>query len=96
MKRPEYVAAAVTAVKHAIAGVLDPADEAQLQSVFSRSGFTDGYFTGQRGSTMFGVRSKADVTAAKDVLRDLAHTYEKEQPLLGLNLQATCRAGCNR
>ena len=93
MKRPEYVAAAVTAVKHAIAGVLDPADEAQLQSVFSRSGFTDGYFTGQRGSTMFGVRSKADVTAAKDVLRDLAHTYEKEQPLLGLNLQATCRAG---
>lgn len=42
---------------------------------------------------MFGVRSKADVTAAKDVLRDLAHTYEKEQPLLGLNLQATCRAG---
>ena len=93
MKRPEYVAAAVTAVKHAIAGVLDPADEAQLQSVFSRSGFTDGYFTGQRGSAMFGVRSKADVTAAKDVLRDLAHTYEKEQPLLGLNLQATCRAG---
>lgn len=93
MKRPEYVAAAVTAVKHAIAGVLDPADEAQLQSVFSRSGFTDGYFTDQRGSAMFGVRSKADVTAAKDVLRDLAHTYEKEQPLLGLNLQATCRAG---
>ena len=50
MKRPEYVAAAVTAVKHAIAGVLDPADEAQLQSVFSRSGFTDGYFTDQRGT----------------------------------------------
>lgn len=45
-----------------------------------RSGFTDGYFTDQRGSAMFGVRSKADVTAAKDVLRDLAHTYEKSSP----------------
>lgn len=93
MKRPEYVAAAVTAVKHAIAGTLDPADEQQLQSVFSRSGFTDGYFTDHRGGAMFGVRSKADVTAANTVLRDLAHTYEKEQPLLGLDLQATCRAG---
>ncbi len=93
MKRPEYVAAAVTAVKHAIAGHLNPADEQQLQSVFSRSGFTDGYFTDRRGSAMFGVRSKADVTAANTVLRDLAHTYEKEQPLLGLELQATCRTG---
>lgn len=93
MKRPEYVAAAVTAVRHALDGTLQPGDEQRLQSVFSRSGFTDGYFANRRGSAMFGVRSKADVTAAKDVLRTLAHTYEKEQPLLGLALTATCRSG---
>ncbi len=46
MKRPEYVAAAVTAVRTALDGK-EP-DMATLQAVFSRSGFTDGYLTGKR------------------------------------------------
>ena len=41
LKRPEYVAAAVTACRQSLAGEVP--DLETLQSVFSRSGFTDGY-----------------------------------------------------
>jgi len=44
MKSPEYVAAAVTACVKARAG--EPYDEKALKAIFSRGGFTDGYFTG--------------------------------------------------
>ncbi len=37
-----------------------------LEAVFSRSGFTKGYLTGQRGRAMFGVRRKEDVTQATE------------------------------
>ncbi len=56
MKRPEYVAAAVTACRHALAG--EPYDADALRSVFSRSGFTDGYLTGRRDADMFGYRTR--------------------------------------
>ena len=74
MKRPEYVAAAVTAYRDALAG-REP-DRETLRAVFSRSGFTDGYFTGER-KDMFGTRRKEDVTAAKDVLKNLERLYQK-------------------
>lgn len=47
MKRPEYTAAATAAFVNAKKGM--PFDREQLQSVFSRSGFTDGYITGKTG-----------------------------------------------
>ena len=43
MKRPEYVSAAVSAVNKAIDGEYSSSDEFMLRSVFSRSGFTNGY-----------------------------------------------------
>ena len=55
MKRPEYVAAAVTALRQLKEG--KQPDLQMLRAVFSRSGFTDGYYTGQR-KQMFGVRQK--------------------------------------
>ena len=83
MKRPEYVAAATAAYSRAARGIAtDEETLATLRSVFSRSGFTDGYFTARRGADMFGIRRKEDVTAATDVLRSLAHTYEREVPLV--------------
>lgn len=91
MKRPEYVAASVTACKKAILQSYNPADEVVLKSVFSRSGFTDGYFTGIR-KNMFGTRQKEDVVSAKDVLKDLSHLYDNENPLLPISLDFTCRA----
>ncbi|MBR3969987.1 MAG: U32 family peptidase [Ruminococcus sp.] len=64
MKRPEYIAAAVSQLKNALDGTAP--DMKMLRGIFSRSGFTDGYFTGNRRD-MFGVREKEDVIAAKDI-----------------------------
>lgn len=76
MKRPEYVVAAVTACRAALDGGEPDLDT--LRSVFSRSGFTDGYLTGKLGRDMFGYRTKEDVTAAETVLPKLRESYRKE------------------
>ena len=76
MKRPEYVAAAVTALRQLKEG--KQPDLQMLRAVFSRSGFTDGYYTGQR-KQMFGVRQKEDVTAANAVLPKLAELAKKNK-----------------
>ena len=75
MKRPEYVAAAVTACRAALAGDLVEMDD--LRSIFSRSGFTDGYFSGTHSIEMFGIREKEDVVAAAGVLGKLANLYNE-------------------
>lgn len=93
MKRPEYVSAAVTAVKNAINNCYSTDDNHKLKSIFSRSGFTDGYFTGKLGSGMFGTRQKEDVVSAKDVLKDISHGYDNENPLLPIDMQFICKAG---
>lgn len=79
MKRPEYVAAAVKACRNSVDGVADNALRDDLRSVFSRSGFTDGYYRNKLGYDMFGIRRKDDVTAASGVLKKLEKLYEKEK-----------------
>lgn len=103
MKRPEYVAAAVTACRSALDG--KPADTDTLRAVFSRSGFTDGYFTGERRE-MFGTRQKEDVTAAQGVLGGLRESYQQPRKCAVLDahfrliadqpaeLTVSDRAGC--
>jgi len=76
MKRPEYVAAAVTSLKNAVNG--ESYDKEALRSVFSRSGFTNGYLKARRDTSMFGYRSKEDVTAAPSVLKSLAELYKTD------------------
>ena len=80
MKRPEYVAAAVTAIRSTLDGKADEEILSKLRAVFSRSGFTDGYFADKKGREMFGIRQKEDVTSATaQVLKDLSRLYEKEK-----------------
>ncbi len=90
MKRPEYVAAAVTACREALSGIQTRTDT--LRAVFSRSGFTDGYYTGLR-KDMFGTRRKEDVTAAQAVLLPLRETYQKPRKYAVLDACYTLRAG---
>ena len=90
MKRPEYVAAAVLALRAALNG--EQPDLSDLRAVFSRSGFTDGYYTGTR-SQMFGKREKEDVTAAKAVLPRLAQTYQKLPDRIPLEITVTAISG---
>jgi putative protease len=93
MKRPEYVSAAVTAVKKACDGTYNGSDSFNLRSVFSRSGFTDGYLTGKLGKDMFGTRQKEDVVSASNVLKDISHSYDNENPLLPIDMHFVCRDG---
>ena len=87
MKRPEYVAAATAVYAAAARGETpSPTEMEQLGRVFSRSGFTDGYYTAKRDGNMFGVRRHEDVTAAAGVLKDLARTYDKEQPRVAVTM----------
>ncbi len=76
MKRPEYVAAAVSSLKKAMNDEFY--DKLTLRSVFSRSGFTDGYLKGKRTVDMFGYRLKEDVTSATTVLKELETSYKNE------------------
>lgn len=76
MKRAEYVAAAVTACRAALDG--KELDLDTLRAVFSRSGFTDGYLTGDIGTPMFGFRRKEDVISADAVLPKLKESFRKE------------------
>ncbi len=90
MKRPEYVAAAVTAVKEALNSEDTSDINEKLRAVFSRSGFTDGYYENRRGRDMFGTRQKEDVTAATNkVLTELSRIYEKETPLIPVSFYLT-------
>lgn len=76
MKRPEYVAASVTAVRKALNK--ETVDMETLKAVFSRSGFTKGYFHAKRTLEMFGYRRHEDVTAMSGVLKELTQLYKDE------------------
>lgn len=80
MKRPEYVAAAVSACRKAADGEPVPEDlMGNLEAVFSRSGFTDGYLTGKRDSSMFGIRTKEDVAAGTSAVFGRLHELYKNE-----------------
>ncbi|MBQ2847321.1 MAG: U32 family peptidase [Clostridia bacterium] len=85
MKRPEYVAAAVTACKNSLNNIEDDEINESLKAVFSRSGFTKGYFEGRLGKEMFGTRRKEDVEGAAGVLSGLQRLYDKETALLSVD-----------
>ena len=94
MKRPEYVAAAVTACRQALAG--EDYDLERLRAVFSRSGFSDGYLTGRRDGDMFGRRTKEDVTGAQGVLKSLAGLYHKETARVPVTMAFAAGEGFSR
>ncbi len=91
MKRPEYVAASVSSLRKAIKG--EYYEKEMLRSVFSRSGFTDGYLKGNRNVTMFGYRNKDDVTSAQNVLKNLENLYKEDVHPLGVKMSLTLKKG---
>lgn len=91
MKRPEYVAAAVTACRLMRDEGEVPSDLwDKLTAVFSRSGFTDGYFAAKRGRGMFGKRTKDDVVSASSALFNSLHPlYKNEFQRIPLSVELT-------
>ena len=95
MKRPEYVAAAVKAcVEQRDFGFVSDGVSEQLRGVFSRTGFTDGYYTGRLGAGMFGTRTKDDVVSADErLLAEIRRGYKDEIKNIALSGSLTVRAG---
>ncbi len=92
MKRPEYVAA-VTGIYRRL---LDekrppsPTEQTQLERAFSRSGFTDGYWTGRRGAKMFGMRPES-ARWPEDWFAQVRKTYEGGAENRPVAVDFTCR-----
>ncbi len=90
MKRPQYVAAAVSACRAALDGA-EP-DLESLRAVFSRGGFTDGYLTEKRGPSMFGIRSEQDAADSASVLGRLSALYRRERATVPVDFSLTIPA----
>lgn len=95
MKRPEY-AAIVTKVyadllrehRKPTAGERDI-----LRRVFSRDGFTDGYYTGKKGDSMFGTKTDVPMSEVKALYDEAARRFAegREAPLVPVSLFFTAR-----
>ncbi len=92
MKRPEYVATVTRVYRLALdQGVVTPAMRKALHTAFNRQGFTDGYYTGQTGPQMFGVRK--ETKEDPNWLKDAQASYETgEAGLVPLKMQMVVTA----
>lgn len=96
MKRPEYVSAAVKACEKSIKNEYNFDVQKDLMDLFSRSGFTDGYYQDKLGRDMFGFREKENVqSATKDLLSKYSINYEKELPRYDISLEFSGKIGEN-
>ena len=88
MKRPEYVAAATNACRQALdSGKVEAELSKTLQNVFSRSGFTSGYYYNKLGKEMFGIRTKEDVVSADKAFPILHELYRKERQSVKIEVE---------
>lgn len=89
LKRPEYVASAVNVARQFYdTGTATEESCIQLKSVFSRSGFTNGYYTNNRGADMFGTRQKDDViSATTKVLNQIHSIYKNEYQRIPVEME---------
>lgn len=80
LKRPEYVAVVTSVYARLLRERRPPnaAESALLERIFSRSGFTDAYWNGQRGPQMFGTRPDTAPDAEK-LFQEARLTYENDR-----------------
>lgn len=86
MKRPEYVYSAVKTVKKAVLGEEYIKEYEDLKALFSRSGFTAGYFENKVNRDMFGYRTKEDVIKASPELLKKYSVFE-DKPLYRVDFE---------
>ena len=95
MKRPEYVAV-VTAIYRRL---LDekraptPRETKELEAAFSRDGFTDGYYRGEKGAHMLGTRPE-NARWPEDLFAAARQEYENaEHRANAVSMRCTVRTG---
>lgn len=94
MKRPEYVAIVTGIYSRAIREGREPTPEEVeiLRQTFSRQGFTDGYYLGQKGPEMFGTRQEEK--EPRELYAQARSTYESgENRKEPVRLYALIQAG---
>ena len=95
MKRPEYAAIVTKVYSDLLREHRRPTAEERdiLRRVFSRDGFTDGYYTGKLGDSMFGTKTDVPMNEVKKLYDEAAHRFAegKEAPLVPVNLFFSAR-----
>jgi len=84
MKRPEYISMATKCCRDAVDG--KQYDDTLLKNVFSRSGFTAGYYNHELGKQMFGTRTKEDVDASSDSFNKIHEIYRVERQSVAVDM----------
>ena len=79
MKSAEYVYGVVSVWRRLLDERRNATDVevCELESIFSRGGFTDGYYTLKKGKEMFGVRSQEDKKKTRDIEKTTDITLPK-------------------
>ncbi len=87
MKSPEYVYRTVSVWRRLIDERRDATDSEmqELENIFSRNGFTDGYYTLKKGKEMLGTRSGED----KEKTRKTERSTEFKLPEIPVNIKFT-------
>ena len=94
MKRPEYVYIVTKVYADALREGREPTAEelSRLEQAFSRQGFTDGYYMGQTGPDMFGVREEGK--PPRELFAQARSAYEREAgPGVSVKFYAMIRPG---
>lgn len=88
MKRPEYAAIVTKVYSDLLREHRRPTAEERdiLRRVFSRDGFTDGYYTGKLGDSMFGTKTDVPMNEVKKLYDEAAHRFAEGR-------EAPARAG---
>ncbi len=97
MKRPEYTALVTKIYKDALLSGNNPskADLFKLEKLFSRDGFTQGYFNDKKGHDMFGVRGEGESAETRAIYKEAQQIYqpEPEPPTIAVDFVFEARKG---
>ncbi len=93
MKRPEYVAAAVSVARSTVDGKEVSGDaKALLSGIFSRSGHTDGYFTANYNG-MFGIRTSGDEKMSSELINTAHELYRRDRQSVAVKMYFELKNG---
>lgn len=94
LKSPEYVAAATKSYRMAVDGQkIDEDLRRGLFGVFSRSGFTSGYFDNKRSKEMFGIRSGDDKKLTAALKNGIHGYYRHERQNVPVDMRLAAKIG---
>ena len=93
MKRPEYVAIVTKIYRDVLDGKpVTQENWDRLEAIFSRQGFTQGYYLGETGQDMFGIHT--DTPEDRELLAEARATYERgENPRVPVKFYAMIAPG---